>query len=264
MMRTLLLGILLFSGSLAYAAEACPTIVSQSPYITHTLEWMGLKHCIIGTSRYEDLGLPQTGGVLDPDAEALALLKPQLIFSSDWISEQQAQALAPSGSRIYRLHGFQSMRQIEDNLTTIAEAVGLADPTVLAERFHRQLQEKLAQIHAHGRRVLLLSACSGKPYSFGRSTWLYELFSQAGFRVVESEEKIRNIAPPALGALIDELQPQLVFIFERSAAQQCRMITPKTPVRIIPLDGDTLLQPAPILLQGLDELIAKQARWKEI
>ena len=263
-MRTLLLAILLFSGSLAHAAEDCPGIISQSPYITHTLEWMGLKHCIIGTSRYEDLGLPQTGGVLDPDAEAIALLKPEIILSSDWISEQQAQAIRPAGSRIYRLHGFQSMRQIEDNLTTIALAVGLATPQRQAERFHRQLQEKLAQIHAQGRRVLLLSACSGKPYSFGRSTWLYELFSQAGFQVVESEEKIRNIDPSKLDSLIDELLPQIVFIFERSAAQQCRMITPKTPVQIIALDGDTLLQPAPILLKGLDELIATQASWNEI
>jgi len=263
-MRALLLGILLLGGGIAQAAEGCPTIVSQSPYITHTLEWMGLKHCIVGTSRYEDLGLPQTGGVLDPDAEAIALLKPEIILSSDWISEQQAQAIRPAGSRLYRLHGFQSMRQIEDNLTTIARAVGLADPQATAERFHRLWREKLARIEGKGRRALLLSACSGAPYSFGKSTWLYDLFSRAGFRVVETEEKIRNINPADLNTLIDELQPQLVFIFERSAAQQCRMITPKTPVRIVPLDGDRLLQPAPILLKGLDELIAKQASWKEI
>ncbi|MBD3610048.1 MAG: ABC transporter substrate-binding protein, partial [Gammaproteobacteria bacterium] len=65
-------------------AQECPRIISQSPYITHTLEWMGLKSCIIGTSRYDKLGLPTTGGVLDPDAEAIDSLMPDVIFTSDW------------------------------------------------------------------------------------------------------------------------------------------------------------------------------------
>jgi len=263
-MRALLLGILLLGSGLAQADGSCPSIVSQSPYITHTLEWMGLKHCIVGTSRYEDLGLPQTGGVLDPDTEALSLLHPDIILSSDWISEEQAQKIVPSGSRVYRLHGFQSMQQIEDNITTIARAVGLAAPREQAERFHRRWQQKLLQIHGQGKRALLLSACSGTPYSFGKSTWLQDLFSRAGFKLVETAEKIRNIDPAGLDALIDELQPELVFVFERQAARQCRMIAPKRPVRIITLDGDTLLQPAPVLLQGLDELIGKQAEWNNV
>jgi ABC-type hemin transport system substrate-binding protein len=260
-MRALVLFILLFAGGLAQAAEACPRIVSQSPYITHTLEWMGLKQCIVGTSRYEDLGLPQTGGVLDPDAEAIALLEPAVILSSDWISEERARQITPADSRIYRLHGFQSMQQIEDNIRTIAKAADRDNGEALAEKFHQQWREAIKGIRAGHKKVLLISSCSGAPYSFGKTTWLYDLFTQAGFEVVETHDNIHHIESAKLGDLIDELQPELVFIFERKAARQCQMITPKIPTRIVTLDGETLLQPAPLLLQGLDELARKQAIW---
>ena len=36
--------------SFASAIEDCPVIVSQSPYITHSLDWLGLKSCIRATS----------------------------------------------------------------------------------------------------------------------------------------------------------------------------------------------------------------------
>jgi ABC-type Fe3+-hydroxamate transport system substrate-binding protein len=260
-MRSLLLAVLLLGGGLAHAAQDCPTLVSQSPYITHTLEWMGLKHCIIGTSRYEDLGLSQTGGVLDPDAETIALLHPDILLSSDWITEEKARAITPSGSRVYRLHGFQAMSQIEDNLTTIADAMDLQEPNAFAERFHKLWRKRLTQLHGGNTKVLLLSACSGNPYSFGKNTWLYDLFTQAGFQVVENHDNIRLMEPDKLGELIDRLQPELVFVFESKAARQCRLITPRTPVQIITLDGEKLLEPSPALLDGLDKLISKQSAW---
>jgi iron complex transport system substrate-binding protein len=263
-MRSLLFALLLLGGGMAHASQDCPTIVSQSPYITHTLEWMGLKHCIIGTSRYEDLGLPQTGGVLDPDAEAIALLQPDIFLSSDWITEEKAREIAPVGSRVYRLHGFQTLSQIEDNLSTIARAVGLDHPRAHARRFHALWQQKLVQLRGGHKKVLLLSACSGNPYSFGRNTWLYDLFTRAGFRVVESHDSIRLMGPDQIGQHIDKLKPELVFVFEPRAARQCRLITPKTPVRILALDGEKLLDPSPDLLEGLDELINKQSAWKSL
>lgn len=264
-MRTLFILILLLTSAIAQATEECPRIVSQSPYITHTLEWMGLKQCIVGTSRYEDLGLPQTGGVLDPDAEAIALLEPAVILSSDWVTAERAQQINPAGSRIYRLHGFQSMQQIEDNIRTIATAVGMDDGEALAAKFHRQWHDSIKEIKANNKRVLLISSCSGLPYSFGKATWLYDLFTQAGFEVVETHDNIRHIRPGQeltdLSEMIDQLRPELVFVFERQAAQQCQLITPRIPVRIVTLDGEKLLQPAPVLLQGLDEVIRKRPIW---
>lgn len=52
---------------------------------------------IVGVSRYDTLPLPPTGGALDPDA-------------------------APPGAKALRLHGFQRMAQVEENLRLVGMA----------------------------------------------------------------------------------------------------------------------------------------------
>lgn len=256
-LRQLLFFILFLLPHITSAAD-CPRIVSQSPYITKTLQWLGLEKCIVGVSRYDSLDLPQTGGVLDPDGEVIATLEPDLLFVSDWTDAKTLKRITPEGTRSFRLGGFASMAEIEENLQTIGNATGIKDIEKRVAKFHRQWQQAAKNIRGNGRRVLLLSSCSGMPYSFGKERWLGDLFQQAGFVVVETEPKIRHIAPgnefPTINALIDKLQPQLLFIFEHKDRQQCAFIKPKTPLKIISLDGAKLLQPSPQIVDGVVQL----------
>ena len=119
-----LLAGLLFLSMPDNATADCPRIISQSPYITHTLEWLGLKECIVGASRYDQLEVPDTGGVMDPDSEIIASLEPDILFTSDWTDPRELTAITPKNARSYRLQAFQSMAQIEQNLQTIIEATG--------------------------------------------------------------------------------------------------------------------------------------------
>ena len=243
---------------------ACPRIISQSPYITHTLDWLGLKDCIVGVSRYDTLDRPRTGGILDPDKDAIAVLKPDLMITTNWIGEEAWQAAAPAGAKPLRLDGFRGMRQVEDNLRTIAEAAGQPKAETRARTFATTWREKAKAVHGNGRRVLLLSACSGAPYTFGPDTWLYDLFTEAGFMVVETHPRLRHLRVEnpvaALDDLIGTLKPEIVFVFERARSDQCAAILPRTGVRIVALDGEQFLHPAPVLLQGLDALIARFGR----
>lgn len=266
--RTLPLVFLLFA--LASTAQstlaACPRIVSQSPYITQTLQWLELEPCIVGVGRYDTLDLPRTGGILDPDAEAIALLQPQLMLNTDWLPADKWQALAPAGTQAVTLHGFDTMAQMEDNIRRIGVAAGLTDADDRAAAFSAAWRTRAAEVRGADRRVLLLSACSGTPYSFGRHTWLHDLFSQAGFTVVETEEKLRHLRALApisdIGALADTLNAEVLFVFERRDAQQCQLIRPQRPLPIVLLDGDNFLHPAPAAtLRGLTELQAKRAQW---
>jgi iron complex transport system substrate-binding protein len=249
----------------APAAEAaCPRIVSQSPYITHSLDWLGLKDCIVGVSRYDKLDLPRTGGILDPDQEAIAVLKPDLMLTANWIGEEAWQAAAPKGAKAVRLDGFRGMRQVEDNLRTIARAAALPDAEARAGTFASAWREKAKAVHGNGRRALLLSACSGAPYTFGPDTWLHDLFIEAGFTNVETHPRLRHLRVEnpvaALDDLIGKLRPELVFVFERKYSDQCAAILPRTGVRIVALDGEQFLHPAPVLLKGLDTLAARFGR----
>lgn len=254
--------------SISFPAEAtCPRIISQSPYITKTLQWLGLDSCIVGVSRYDNLDRPHTGSVLDPDADLIAALEPDLLFISDWTAEEKIAAITPEGTSSFRLHGFGSMTEIEQNLNTIGKAAGIGDIEQRTQQFHQEWQQATAAINGNSKRVLLLSSCSGTPYSFGEKRWLSDLFTQAGFINVETVEKIRHIRPgekvTTLNTLIDELEPELLFIFERKQNTQCAFIKPKTPLTIINLDGDKFLHPSPVLLEGLAELKNHNRHWSD-
>ncbi|MCW8841741.1 MAG: ABC transporter substrate-binding protein [Gammaproteobacteria bacterium] len=265
MKNLLLITALLLSTSLA-AEPACPRIISQSPYITKTLQWLDLESCIVGVSRYDKLERPHTGGVLDPDGEVIATLEPDLLFTSDWTPVERLAAITPEGTRSFRLGGFASMAEIEVNLRLIGHETRIRNIEARGTDFHRQWTNLAAQINGNNKKVLLLSACSGTPYSFGQKRWLSELFSHAGFINVETAEKIRHIRPgeelATLSTLINELEPELLFIFERKQNKQCAFIKPKTPLTIINLDGDKFLHPAPTLLQGLRELAQHKGQWQ--
>ena len=262
-LRLIIVALLLLGVGTAQAG--CPRIVSQAPYITKSLQWLGLQPCIVGVSRYDTLDLPRTGGVLDPDAEALDVLQPQLMFNADWLDAKKWQSLAPKGAQAITLHGFESMAQVEENLRVIGHAANQADTDMRVAGFARQWRAEAARVHGNRRRVLLLSACSGMPYSFGHDSWLYDLFTQAGFDVVENETKLRHLRPGEtiadIGMLADTLRADVLFVFERKAAQQCQLIRPKRPLRIVTLDGDHFLHPAPVLLEGLAELREKRSQW---
>ncbi len=264
-MKFVFLIIALLFGTAQAAEPDCPRIVSQSPYITKSLQWLGLETCIVGVSRYDTLDLPRTGGVFDPDAEMIATLEPELLFTSTWTSEEKLTAVTPEGARSFRLDGFESMQQIEDNLRLMGREAGLADIDQRVDEFHNNWMSLAATVHGNGRRVLLLSACSGMPYSFGQKRWLSNLFSRAGFVNVETVEKIRHIKPgeelTTINALINELEPELLFVFERRQNKQCAFIKPKTPLKIINLGGEKFLHPAPVLLQGLVDLQQQRSHW---
>jgi ABC-type Fe3+-hydroxamate transport system substrate-binding protein len=262
MNRLLTLAMLL---CLSAPAAACPRIVSQAPYITRTLQWLGLEPCIVGVGNYDTLDLPHTGGVLDPDADAIALLQPQLMFNADWLEEARWQALAPPTARAVTLHGFLSMAEVEENLRIVGRAAQLDDAEARAASFAQAWRAAAAQVQGNGRRVLLLSACSGTPYSFGKNSWLHDLFTAAGFTVAEDAERLRHLRPGEtitdIGTLADRQQAEVLFVFERKAAQQCALIRPQRPLPIVSLDGENFLHPAPSLLEGLAELQAKRAQW---
>ena len=250
-----LLGLLL--GNPAWA-DGCPRLISQSPYITHNLQWLGLEACIVGVSRYDRIERPHTGGVLDPDAQMIAALEPDVWLTSDWISEEKVTAITPPGTRALRLKGFGGMDEVEENLRLIGREAGIPDIDARVDAFAAQWRTLAAQVNGNGQRVLLLSSCSGTPYSFGQQRWLSDLFQEAGFVNVETVDTIRHIHPGEtiadLNTLINTLEPELLFIFERSQSPQCAFIQPKTALRIIHLDGDKFLQPAPVILDGLKTL----------
>jgi len=245
--------------------HTCPRIISQSPYISDMLTYLGMEKCIVGVSRYSKRDLPRTGGILDPDIEAIDALMPDLIITSDWTKEETAKRMTPKSAKTIRLKSFNKMSQLEANMREIIKVTKWTQALPKVKAFATRWRAKVKKVQGNHKKVLLLSSCSGSPYSFGPNSRLYDLFTQAGFNVVETKGKIRHIKPgeevETLNALLEQYQPDLLFIFEQRLKKECQMITPKVPVSIISFDGKNFLNPTTKILDGLDLLISKKHRW---
>jgi len=254
-----------FSVIAAESNKECPRIISQSPYISEMLSYLGMEHCIVGVSRYSKRDLPRTGGILDPDVEAIDALMPDLIITSDWSKEETLKNATPKGTKAIRLKSFNKMNQLEENMLTIIKSTQWQQAMPKVESFKNAWRSKIKQVQGNNKKVLLLSSCSGNAYSFGPNSRLYDLFTQAGFNVVETNEKIRHVRDGEeikhITGLLNRYQPDLLFIFERHLKKQCQVIVPKTPVRIMSFDGGLFLNPNTKVLKGLDLLIEKKHIW---
>lgn len=246
-------------------SNTCPRIISQSPYISDMLTYLGMEHCIVGVSRYSKRDLPHTGGILDPDADAIDSLMPDIFITSSWTKDKTIKEVIPEGVKTLRLKSFNKMSQLEDNMNTIIKTTNWKGASAKVNTFAKSWRAKVKQVQGNKKKVLLLSSCSGSPYSFGPNSRLHDLFTQAGFNVVETKGKIRHIKPgeevETLNALLNQYQPDLLFIFEQRLNKSCQMMTPKVPVSILSFDGKKFLHPTTKILEGLDLLIKKKHRW---
>ncbi len=242
--------------SLAQAAD-CPRIVSQSPYITRALDWLGLTECIVGVSRYDSLPRPHTGGVIDPDARAIVELGPELVIAPEWTKEETLRAATPPGAVALRVGGFRGMAGVEAMLRDIGHAAGVVDIDRRVNQFAADWRAA-ASMDGRQRRVLILSACGDAPYSFGKGTTLFELFSAAGFDVVADHDSIRNFRPGTpdgdVTAWIKQRQPELIFALHNSRSETCNPDVAQAGVPMLPLSAGHFTHPGPDLLKGLAEL----------
>lgn len=252
-------------------SEKCKNrrIISQSPYITYTLDFFAMKECIVGASVYDQQvreNLPRTGKVFEPDKEAVIKLKPDFIFSSDWTKPATMAEITPLNAKGFILHGFASMTQVENNLYAIGNALKLPDFQVKVQNFSKAWREMAHSVDAKNKKVLLMSACSKDPYSYGRKTYLGELFLEAGFDVVDTSKQVRLFKitkeKNELDEFIKEFKPDFIFGFvPYTKGGSCSVLETNKKLPIVYLDGDLFLHPAPVIIEGLKELKSKENEW---
>lgn len=254
-----LLGCLLLTLALP-AAAACPRIVTQSPYLTAALEWLGRGECIVGVSRYDltRAELPRTGGVKDPDALAIDLLDPDLVLVSRATDAAVLGADLSPPARVVQVDGFESMAGAEAMLRELARTSAAPGGAARVDAFARDWRAAAAAVGGGGRRALVLSACSASPYSFGRGHVVGDLFAHAGFDVVETAPRIRHLREgeeiPDLLSAVERLKPDVVISLHRVTAEHCNAQLGMLPVRLVMVTGEHFFQPGPDMLKGLAEL----------
>lgn len=266
--KLLLLTILLTNSSNATTLKKCEgkRIISQSPYITHLLDFFQMKECIVGASIY-DLALSpelsRTGQVLVPDKEAIKKLSPDFVFLSDWTEKKVIADTIPPNSKGFMLHGFQSMKQIENSLYAIGNTLEIEEFQAKVENFSKEWRELAHSIDSQKSKVLLMSACSKDPYSYGRKTFLGDLFVEAGFDVVDRSKQVKVFkSQNELDRFIEKFKPEFIFGFvSYTKGGTCSVLERDQKLSIVYLNGDLFLHPAPVIIEGLKELKSKEDEW---
>lgn len=240
-----------------------PRIVSQSPYLTHALAWLGCDDCVVGVSCYDERDLPRTGSVLRPDTAAITALRADVLVAPNWADAGALSAALPEGVDLLQVDGFRSLADAEAMLATLAQACGVADGAARVAAYRDALAQAAAGVAGGGRRALMLAACNAPAYSFGRERFVGELFRLAGFELAETEPLLRHLDHGGVHAGIRDavasLRPDIVFALNAESAEYCRVALDGGPVPWVALPGGQFFHPGPGVLNGLAELARAMA-----
>jgi iron complex transport system substrate-binding protein len=185
---------------LAFAAQAQPRrIVSTFPSATETLFALGVGDRVVGVSTYcryppAVLSLPKVGTYIRPDAEKIALLRPDLVVVAR-AAPGLEDRLSSLGIR-YASVKIGSLAEVYSMIHDIGAAVGAPDR---ADRLGNEIRSRLETIRAQNanrRKPTVLMVVGRTPglltnlIAVGPSTYLGELLQIAGGRNALSEAAI--------------------------------------------------------------------------
>jgi iron complex transport system substrate-binding protein len=249
------------------ARASGPRVVSLSPSTTEALFAMGAGGAMVGRSRYcdypkEALALPQVGGYVDPNQEAILALEPTLVTG----------ARGPSGSTLVdslAARGIATFFPITESFAEIdAMILGLGARTAHDEGA-RALVDRM-----HARIAAIEAATAGKPrvkallvfglepvVVAGPGTFADEMLTRAGAVNVVREGK----GYPTLGVeTVLALDPDVVLNAAIAEAHGAERIGKETPGwrelravkagRVVALTDEAVLRPGPRIGDGLAQL----------
>lgn len=181
------------SGTEITIEEEPERIVSTSPSETEILFALGLGDKVVGVSDYADypeaaLEKERVGGVVDPNAEAIIALEPDLVISGISMSDDVADKLRNLDLVTYKNDG-QSLEEILDNILKIGQVVNAQTE---AEELVAEMQadidavkEAVADVAEADKKKVYLEFTPG--WTVGSGEFLDELITIAGGINVASE-----------------------------------------------------------------------------
>ena len=204
--------------------DAAPRrIVSLLPSLTETVCALGACERLVGVDRYSNWPasvqtLPQVGGGLDPNIEAVVALKPDLVLIGT--SSRAALRLRALGLNVLALEPRTraELRRVTQRLGT---ALRLDGADALARRIDDGVAAAAAALPVAARGQRVYYEITPAPHAAGQGSFIHELLLALGL--------VNVIDDPALGPfprlnpeLVVRADPDLIMISQQGAAQLAR------------------------------------------
>jgi iron complex transport system substrate-binding protein len=192
-------------------------IVTLLPSLTETVCELGECRRLVGLDRYSNFPdsvrtLPQVGGGVDPNIEAVVALRPDVVLAA--VSSRGIERLEALGLKVLALEPRNSA-DAQRVMGKLGQLLEVAD----AQRIWRAIDAGVAaaaqSIPPSARRTRVYFEVSRGPYAAGPSSFLGEMLQRLG---------VRNIVGPELGPFprinpefVVRADPDLIMIGERNA-----------------------------------------------
>ena len=229
--RLLTLGLLI--GGAAHAAEVTLTddrgvtvtlaqspqrIVSVLPSLTETVCELGQCHRLVGVDRYSNFpasvrGLPQVGGGIDPNIEAIVALKPDVVLMAT--SSRGVQRLESLGVKVLAMEP-RSSADAQRVMGKLGQLLEVPDAQRIWRAIDAGVSAAAQSLPPSARSLRVYYEVSNGGYAAGPQSFIGELMDRLG---------VQNIITPELGPFprinpeyVVRANPDLIMIGKRNVA----------------------------------------------
>ena len=271
-LQTLLCG-LLFS-ALAGAAQALQVtddhgvlvtfdatpqrIVSLLPSLTETVCELGQCQRLVGVDRYSNFplsvrALPQVGGGLDPNVEAIVALRPDVVLMAT--SSRAGDRLRSLGLKVVSLEP-KTHADVQRVMLKLGQVLGVTDAQKIWRAIDAGVSAAAQSLPPSVRATRVYFEVNQGPYGAGESSFIGETLSRLG---------VKNILPAQLGPFpklnpeyIVRANPDLIMIGQRSVDGMAQRpgwhsirALREQRVCVFPSEqSDVLVRPGPRMAEG--------------
>jgi iron complex transport system substrate-binding protein len=177
-------------------------IISILPSLTETVCALGHCHRLVGVDRYSNFpenvkSLPQVGGGLDPNIEAIVALKPDVVIMSR--SSRIADRLEALGIKVLALES-QTSADAKRVFTLLGKVLQANDADKLWRIIDLSMAAAAQSIPVKAKKYRVYFEVSNAPYAAGESSFIGETLQGLG---------LKNIVPSSLGPF-PKLNPEFI------------------------------------------------------
>jgi iron complex transport system substrate-binding protein len=233
-------------------------IVSLLPSLTEMVCALGQCQRLVGVDRYSNYPeavrkLPQVGGGIDPNIEAIVALKPDLVLLAT--SAQGAERLESLGLKVVALEP-KTHADVQRVLTQLGQLLAVPDAQRVWRAIDGEVNAAAQSVPVSARGVRVYFEVNSAPYAASESSFIGETLTRLG---------VRNIVPASLGPFpklnpefVVRANPDLIMVGDRPDVRleqrpgwsTMRALRDKRVCLFTPEQSDMLVRPGPRMAEG--------------